>query len=462
MDAQPTTTSSRQGSNSSHTSSEHNLIENQPQRPNRRRHRNGEGAAGSAEISGDAEFHANNLGGSGPGSRRQNPPNSARIAGQVPEDMEEIVEEEELDLKYGAHHVIKLFTPVTLCMAVVVATISSVTFYTQDDGIYLVYTPFHEKSDNVGTKVWNAAANAGILLGVIAVMTVLLILAYKYKCYWLIHGWLFLSSLMLLFLFTFIYLTEILKTYNLPLDYISMALIMWNFGVVGMICIHWKGPLMLQQAYLIFISALMALIFIKYLPPWTTWAVLAVISLWDLFAVLAPCGPLRILVETAQERNEQIFPSLIYSSGVIYTLIGMADRDAGFSQEWVNGQQPMRRAEVNPDAIFQNDRQRQQQQQQQQQLQDEEDRGIKLGLGDFIFYSILVGKASSYGDWNTTLACFVAILIGLCLTLIFLAWFRKALPALPFSIAFGIIFYFLTRILISPFMDALSARQIFI
>ncbi|XP_011639235.1 presenilin-1 [Pogonomyrmex barbatus] len=410
-------------------------------------------------------------------------------------------DEEEEDLKYGAAHVIKLFVPVSLCMLVVVATISSVNFYTTK-GMYLVYTPFHEDSSDTSTKVWQAFANSLILMSVIVFMTVILIILYKYRFYKVIHGWLIISSLLLLSMFSALYCEQVLKAYNIPMDLFTLGIGLWNFGVVGMICIHWQGPLQLQQAYLIFISALMALVFIKYLPEWTAWVVLGVISIWDLIAVLTPKGPLRILVETAQERNESIFPALIYSSTVLYSFTvtyagyvqaatmasgdtaasptrGQADNqnnqasgdaeEGGFTPEWVetHDERSARRAqEVRENSSSLSESTRQQdsrpRESQGQPAVAEEERGVKLGLGDFIFYSVLVGKASSYGDWNTTLACFVAILIGLCLTLLLLAIFKKALPALPISITFGLTFYFATRVIVAPFADSLASEQVFI
>ncbi|OUC47320.1 Presenilin, partial [Trichinella nativa] len=226
---------------------------------------------------------------------------------------QQTAEQNRIDLKYGAEHVIMLITPVSLCMLVVIATMNTVGYYRTKD-IYLIYAPFHSDTEDVGTIVWESLANAGIMLCVIIVMTLFLILLYKYRFYRFqkIHE-------------------QVFFTFNIPIDYVTVTFAMWNYAVVGLISIHWKAPLRLQQAYLIMVSALLALIFIKFLPDWTTWAVLVCISFWDLVAVLCPRGPLRMLVEMAQEREEPIFPALIYSSTVVYGCTGGEDKISAHS-----------------------------------------------------------------------------------------------------------------------------------
>eukprot|EP00116_Pleurobrachia_bachei_P012549 sb/3472811/ len=145
----------------------------------------------------------------------------ARLAreNQPPPDTRERIEAEYEDeedvetLKYGAKHVMMLIVPVSVCMMLVIAIIRTVTMYDQgpQQQVYLVYTPFNENNKDIstGSPVSDAVLNMLIVVSLVVVMTCFLVLLYKYRCYKIIYGWLFLSSLILLFMFSFIYLQEV-------------------------------------------------------------------------------------------------------------------------------------------------------------------------------------------------------------------------------------------------------------
>ncbi|GAB0490061.1 hypothetical protein MMPV_001291 [Pyropia vietnamensis] len=351
----------------------------------------------------------------------------------------------------------------------------------------------------------------GVFIGCMIVFTFVLVGLYKYHCERFILGWLFLATLLV---FGFVggqYLFKWSRSHCFPLDWVTLVYITANFAVVGMLAIFWKAPRLVNQAYLIVMSSLMAYIF-RTLPPWATWVILGVLVLWDLFAVLSKYGPLRVLIEMARERGDPL-PALVYdtnpasvgrdtsaqpavivppkrtaeeraaakasrraareaeaealasSSAAAATADGVGEGSAADGPAALDGRieavanvaavnvRPENEgtAAVNEDDLSTSVSRR---------GVGTMGRHLKLGLGDYVFYSVLVSAASQFG-LVTAVTTFVSIAAGLVGTLFLVVVYRQALPALPISIVMGLATYFVTRYVIHPFAANLLPELLF-
>ena len=106
---------------------------------------------------------------------------------------------------------------------------------------------------------------------------------------------------------------QTIATLRLPVDAWTFAISLWNFAAVGTCALFvCRAPLTLKQAYLVAVGVATAFVFTG-VPEWSTWALLAGMAAYDLWAVLHPTGPLRLLLDAATERGEDI-PALIYEA----------------------------------------------------------------------------------------------------------------------------------------------------
>jgi presenilin 1 len=360
-----------------------------------------------------------------------------------------------------------------LLVVLLVSTLTSSTTTTDQirTAANLVY--LETPTDSAAEKLEGSLLNALVFVIIIAIVTFILVILYYY------NFTNFLKNYMRFYVFFVLGSTggsiflNIIQHFNIPIDSITCLILLFNFCIVGALSVFAQGiPILVRQSYMVVLGIIVAAWFTK-LPEWTTWAILVALALYDLVAVLAPGGPLRILLELASTRDDEV-PSLYYearptvsqSSDLNLLVAGVSDSGSVELQtltsinvqndeiEVLGEEERETTPLVSPSPFVEilNTR----------EVTEDSDlgygtRGINLGVGDFVFYSVLVGRAAMY-DLMTVYACYLAIISGLGCTLILLSVFRHPLPALPISIALGFMFYFLTRLLMEPFVVGMSTN----
>lgn len=390
--------------------------------------------------------------------------------------------------------IIRIITPVSICMILVVFLV--LTLNNPDPSSESITTiadiAYNESSsDSIWDKFKGALLNSLVFVAIVTVMTFFLVFLFYIRCTKFLKFYMGFSAFVVLAFTGGQIGLMLIEKLSLPIDCITFVVLMLNFAVLGVLAVFLsKMAILVTQAYLVIIGVLAAYWF-TMLPEWTTWVLLVAMSLYDLAAVLLPGGPLRLLVELAMTRDEDI-PALVYEARPIYV-----DESSGAAQRrlWrergddeVQNETPNNGANLELNASFRAPSSTRSGEDERDSGNVEEGRSpsydqeptvplleqrmnverrvqgvvtsdesmafegiglgssgaIKLGLGDFIFYSVLVGRAAMY-DFMTVYACYLAIIAGLGITLMLLAMYQKALPALPVSVLLGVVFYVLTR-----------------
>jgi hypothetical protein len=224
---------------------------------------------------------------------------------------------EELIYSVASFHAV--FTPVAMTMILsALAVVYINTDETRENGEAAYsqsYEVFKLEEDNTSQNLGASLANTFIIVSAICVATFGVVILYKYRCLKILYGYLIVATAMLLGYFTGVMWNIAIDIYGWDVDKLSFYYILYNFAAVGTAATFYgRGfPLWIKQGYLIATSVVLAWQ-LSYFNEWTAWTLLVMLALYDLFAVLSPCGPLKALVNQMSKSDAPELPSLLYEA----------------------------------------------------------------------------------------------------------------------------------------------------
>ena len=227
------------------------------------------------------------------------------------------------ELLYSSSSYYAIAKPVTLTM---VLAALAVVFVNNDEtraegqqamaSAYQVWTVDSDSSSSSATQnLALSLANALVMVTVICCMTFVIVLLYKFRCMMCLIGYMMICSATLLGVLGGNLLQVAIHIYRIPVDKITFFLFTFNFCIVGVAAVFWgKGiPKCVTQGYLVATSVILAW-HLSYFDDWTTWSLLFMLALYDLCAVLTPCGPLKALVTLMSEEEAPEMPGLLFEA----------------------------------------------------------------------------------------------------------------------------------------------------
>ena len=281
------------------------------------------------------------------------------------------------------------------------------------------------------------------------------------------------STIAALFVVSGLFWLTMAASFDLTVDSITTTFFMYNIVMLAFFSIMWSAPKILNQTYQIYFAVLIAWYIDTLTPIWIGWGMLAILSIWDLFAVLPEYGPLNMIIKILDKRGQKLPNALIYSVYFDWPAmkkLKLAKQLKSNNQNDLelntflqtnennnnnNERGPIRIMPVDSiDAIETT--------QSETKIDDDDDDGPKLGIGDFVFYSVLIAKSATQLNLTTVFACFLTIIVGLTITMSLVAYLSRPLPALPISIFLAMIVFFGNEYFGNIFCNRLSLNQIFI